>query len=139
MHTSDARPDPVGPAATLQRRRTRGDRGSVTAEAALVLPVLLVVLAAAVGVLACVAAQLQCVDAARVAARQAARGEAPAEVLEAGRRVAPAGARFSLRSDGDTVEVVVSAELRPFDGALSGLPSAAVRARAVAPLEPGLR
>jgi Flp pilus assembly protein TadG len=40
------------------------DRGSVTAETALVLPVLVVVLAMAVWVLAAVGAQLRCVDAA---------------------------------------------------------------------------
>jgi len=103
-----------------------------------VLPVLLVVLGAAVGVLACVAAQLRCVDAARAAAREAARGEQPSAVRQAGQRLAPADARVSLRADGDQVEVVVTAEVRPFGGALRGLPAVTVGARAAAPVEPGL-
>lgn len=129
---------PPGPASPRcgRRRALVHDRGSVTAETAMALPVLVVVLAAAVGVLACVAAQLRCVDAARAAAREAARGESSAAVREAGQRVAPADARVTLQADGDTVEVVVSAEVRPFGGVLDVLPPVAVRARAVAALEP---
>lgn len=112
------------------------DGGSVTAETAVLLPVLMVVLAAAVGVLACVAAQLRCVDAARAAARVAARGEAVPEVRETGRRLAPADARVSVLSDGDTVEVLVSAAVRPFGGALR-LPGVPVSGRAAAAVEPG--
>ena len=130
MHTSQS---PRAPRASARP----ADGGSVTAEAAVVLPVLLVVLAAAVAVLACVAAQLRCVDAARAAAREAARGEAPADVRAAGQRVAPADARVTLQADGDTVEVVVSAEVRPFGGVLRVLPSVSVQARAVAAVEPG--
>ena len=120
---------------SARHQALRHDAGSVTAETAVVLPVLLVVLAAAVGVLACVAAQLRCVDAARAAAREAARGESPAAVREAGQRVAPADARVTVQSDGDTVEVVVAADVRPFGGALRVLPPVAVRARAVAAVE----
>ena len=108
----------------------------VTAETAVLLPVLLVVLAAAVGVLACVAAQLSCVDAARAAARVAARGDGAAEVRRAGERLAPAHAAVSVRRDDGTVEVVVSARVRPFGRGLR-LPAVAVRGRAVAAVEPG--
>ncbi|CAA9345400.1 MAG: hypothetical protein AVDCRST_MAG16-2028 [uncultured Frankineae bacterium] len=118
-----------------QTRRPR-EAGSVTAETAVLLPVLLVVLAAAVGVLACVAAQLRCVDAARAAARVAARGDAPALVQSTGARLAPADARVRVRSGGGTVEVVVSARVRPFGPALR-LPAVAVQGRAVAAVEPG--
>jgi len=116
-------------------RGSRGSRGSVTAETAVLLPVLLVVLAAAIGVLACVAAQLRCVDAARAAARVAARGDAPALVRTTGERLAPAGATITLRPAGDTVEVVVTAQVRPFGRALGALPAVPVRGRAVAPVE----
>ena len=47
----------------------------VTAETAVVLPVLLLVLAGAVAAVVVVGAQLRCVDAAREGARAAARGE----------------------------------------------------------------
>lgn len=118
------------------RRLCPRARGSVTAETAVLLPVLLIVLAAAVGVLACVAAQLRCVDAARAAARVAARGDTPALVRTTGERLAPAGATVTLRSAGEgTVEVVVTAQVRPFGGALGGLPAVPVSGRAVAPVE----
>ena len=114
----------------------------VTAETAVLLPVLVVVLAAAVFVLACVAAQLKCVDAARSAARVAARGEPAAVVVGTADRLAPSGARVSVgagsRLGGTaTVEVVVRAQVRPFGGALRGLPAVGVSARAVAAVEPG--
>lgn len=115
--------------------RPRPDRGSVTAETAVLLPVLLVVLAAAIGVLACLAAQLQCVDAARAAARAAARGDGPAAVASTARRLAPAGAAVQQTSDGDTVEVTVSARVLPFGRALAALPAVRVSGRAVAAVE----
>ncbi len=117
------------------RRLCPRARGSVTAETVVLLPVLLIVLAAAIGVLACVAAQLRCVDAARAAARVAARGDAPAVVRTAGERLAPPGAAVTLRTAGDTVEVVVTAQVRPFGRALGGLAAVSVSGRAVAPVE----
>lgn len=102
----------------------------------MLLPALLVVLAAAVGVLACVAAQLACVDAARAAARVAARGDDVAQVRQAGERLAPADAAVRVRRGDGTVEVVVSARVRPFGRALR-LPAVGVSGRAVAAVEPG--
>ena len=58
----------------------RRDAGMVTAETAVVLPVLLLVLAGAVAAVTVVGAQLRCVDAAREGARAAARGEDVATV-----------------------------------------------------------
>ena len=118
-----------------------GDQGMVTAETAVLLPVLVVVLAAAVFVLACVAAQLKCVDAARSAARVAARGEPASTVTGTAERLAPADARVGFRrgstGDVDTVEVVVRAQVRPFGRALRGVPAVRVTASAVAAVEPG--
>ena len=113
------------------------DRGSVTAETAVVLPCLLVVLALLVWALACVAAQLGCVDAARSAARLAARGEPAAAVTAAAREVGPAGAQVSTSRSGDTVRVVVRARVRPFGRAVR-LPSVSVSATAQALLEESL-
>jgi Flp pilus assembly protein TadG len=107
----------------------------VTAETAVVLPVLLVVLAAAVWVVACVAAELRCVDAARTGARAAARGDAPASVSAATSAVAPRGAEVDVASAGGEVTVVVRAVVHPFGAALSRLPGTAVAARATAVLE----
>ncbi|MDT7545911.1 MAG: hypothetical protein QOE99_2021 [Actinomycetota bacterium] len=107
----------------------------VTAETAVVLPVLLVVLAAAVWVLACVAAELRCVDAARVGARAAARGDTGAAVVVATSGVAPGGAQVQVLRDGDEVTVLVRAIVRPFGAVLSRLPGTPVAARATAVVE----
>lgn len=111
------------------------ERGSVTAETAVLLPVLLVVLGAALGVLACVAAQLRCVDAARGAARAAARGDGEAVVRATGQRLAPPGARVVVTTGGDTVQVAVTAQVRPFGRLLGLLPPVEVSGRAVAAAE----
>lgn len=116
----------------VRGRATGGDRGSVSAETAVVLPVLVLVLAVLVFVLACVAAQLRCVDAARSAARLAARGETPARVEAAAREAAPPGADVRVSREGDQVLVVVDASVEPFGRAARGLASVQVRGRAVA-------
>lgn len=111
------------------------ESGSVTAEAAVVLPVLLVVLAMAVWVLAAVSTQLRCTDAAGVAARAAARGDSAAAVVKAGRAVAPRGAGVDVQVGQETVQVQVHARVRPLGGALSALPGLEVSGRAVAARE----
>ena len=106
----------------------------VTAETAVVLPVLLLVLAAAVAAVTVVGAQLRCVDAAREGARAAARGDDAAAVAEVVRRAAPDGAVASTAVDGDDVRVSVTAEVAP----LGPVPwRVEVSAEAVARLEPG--
>ena len=107
----------------------------VTAEAALVLPVLVLVLAGAVAVLTVVGAQLRCVDAAREAVRAAARGEAPADVVAAASQVAPDGAVVEPGRVGDLVTVTVRAPVRPLGTALL---SVTVRSTATARSEPGV-
>lgn len=128
-------PSATGRPGDRRDRRERRDRGSVTAETAVVLPVLVVVLVAGVWALACVAAQLGCVDAARAAARAAARGDGAAAVRATGQRLAPDGAVVEHRASGDTVEVRVSAEVRPFGGVLRVLPAVSVSGRATAAVE----
>jgi len=104
----------------------------VTAETALAVPTVVVVLLLAVWVLLCVTAQLRCLDAAHVAARAAARGDSDAGVREAAARTAPEGASVQLRRADGTVEVQVSAQVRPFGGVLEALPGLRVVGRAVA-------
>lgn len=114
------------------------DRGSVTAETAVLLPVLLVVLAAAVWVLACLSAQLGCVDAARAGAREAARGETADVVRATAQRLAPPGAVVVALPGGDTVTVRVTAQVRPFGSVLRVLPAVTVNGRATAAVEAGM-
>lgn len=85
----------------------------VTAETAVVLPVLLMVLAGAVAAVVVVGAQLRCVDAAREGARAAARGEPVGVVVELAGRAAPGGAAVDVGGAGDQVSVTVSAAVAP--------------------------
>ncbi|MFI5803734.1 TadE family type IV pilus minor pilin [Streptomyces sp. NPDC051561] len=81
----------------------------MTAEAALVLPVLVVFGMALVWALMAAAGQIRCVDAARVGARAEARQETRAATEAAVRQAAPAGARVGFRREGDLVRVLVEA------------------------------
>jgi hypothetical protein len=87
-----------------------GDAGFVTAETAVALPVLGLVLVACMAGAGVVRRELQVQDAARIAARAAARGE-PADVV---RRLAlqfgPAGASVRVWRDGELVRVEVVAD-----------------------------
>jgi Flp pilus assembly protein TadG len=121
----------------LVRLRAVGRRevGMVTAETAVVLPVLLLVLAGAVAAVTVVGAQLRCVDAAREGARAAARGEPVAVVEELVARAAPDGASTTVSVGAEEVRVRVSARIAP----LGPVPLAiTVVAEAVAMREPGV-
>lgn len=113
-------------------RARRNDRGSVTVEMAVgMIAVVLVLLTALTGVSAAVT-HLECVDAARQAARAAARGEA-GEVV--GKRAAPAGATVVVTTDGDLVRATVRSRTRPLGGLV---PRLTLSATAVAQREPGV-
>ncbi|MFG3409683.1 TadE family type IV pilus minor pilin [Streptomyces sp. NPDC048142] len=86
-----------------------GDRGAVTAEAAVVIPVLVGFAMALLWALMAASDQIRCVDAARVGARAAARSEPEAVVLEAVREAAPHGARVEVGRAGDLWRVRVEA------------------------------
>ena len=110
-----------------------GERGMVTAETAVVLPVLLFVLAGAVAAVTVVGAQLRCVDAAREGARAAARGEDVATVRALVLRAAPDGVTVSVTGTGDDVRVEVTGRIAP----LGAIPlDVGVSAEATARREP---
>ncbi|WP_078948171.1 TadE family type IV pilus minor pilin [Streptomyces griseus] len=108
----------------------RSDSGFVTAESAVVLPVLVAFAMALVGWLLVVAAQIQCVDAARTGARAAARQDPADAVARVTREAAPQGATVTVSREKDRVRVVVVAKPR----LLRGLPFE-VREEAVADAE----
>lgn len=111
--------------------RSRGDGGMVTAELAACLPVLVLLLAVAVSAVTAANARVRVQDAAREAARAAARGDqAAARSLAA--QAAP-GVSVQITVAGD--EVVAVASLR-MDLLASWLPAVTVTERAVAALEP---
>lgn len=105
-----------------------------SAELALAIPSLVLVLAMALLGLALAVDQIRVTDAARTAARAAARGIDTAEVREVATRLAPDGARVSVRVSG--ADAVVEVLAPPRIDLLPGLPRA--RASAVMPREPHL-
>ncbi|GHC72998.1 TadE family type IV pilus minor pilin [Streptomyces flavofungini] len=92
------------------RRRVRRDGGYVTAEAAVVLPTLVLFTMALVWALLAASAQIQCVDAARAGARAMARQDPRGTAIAAARQAAPRGASVTVSRDGDLVRVEVVAE-----------------------------
>jgi hypothetical protein len=104
-----------------------------TAEVAVALPALVLLVAAAMTAVSVVTAQLRCVDAAREAARAAARGESAVVVRRLAERSAPVGSAIQMTSGGREVDVTVSALAAPVGGLL---PSFRVHASAVALREP---
>jgi hypothetical protein len=113
----------------------QNDRGSVTAETAVALPALVLVLCAVLWAVGAVTAQLRCVDAARAGARALARGEPPGASQAAAAAAAPRGAVVSMDRDGDMVRVRVESVARPPGMLLAGLASVRVRGEAVAAAE----
>lgn len=107
-------------------------RGSATIEFAVLMPGFVLLLAVLLSAGSAATAQLRCVDAARSAARLAARREPVAGVLAAGRSAAPSGAVVQVSTAGDLVRVRVSAQVSL---PLPGLPALAVGATATARLE----
>lgn len=76
----------------------------------MVLPVLVLVVTTLVWGLLVVLAQIQCVDAARVGARAAARQDPDGAVVRVTREAAPRGARVTLTRTGEHVHVIVVAD-----------------------------
>lgn len=102
----------------------------------MVVPLLLALTMALVWLVALAMTQVRVVDAAREAARAAARGESDAEAVELGRRVAPEGARFEVSRGSGTVSVRVAAPVRGPGGLLGFLPAVPVTSEAFAAEEP---
>ena len=83
------------------RAGPRPDGGTVTAEFALALPAVMIVLALILGTGQALVAQLRCVDAARAAARLAARGESAERSVAEAQRLAPSASRINVAAVGD--------------------------------------
>lgn len=105
------------------RDELHGDAGGVTAEFAVALPAVAIVLATCVGGLQLAAVQVRLQDAAALVARAAARGDdtAPAE------RIVP-GVAFSVSRDGELVCATASMDA----SWVPGLPGATSSARSCA-------
>jgi len=116
-------------------RRAGRERGAVTAELAMGLPLLLALTVALAWLLAVGAAQIRVVDGARETARMLARGDTETGAVGRGSEVAGPGSRVRVSHEGDRVSVTVT---RAFDGpggVLQVLPSVDLTATAVAATE----
>jgi len=80
----------------------------VTAETAVLAPVVALGLALGVWMISLAHLQVRLIDASRDAARLVARGESPAEAIRAVRRSAPRDAQFQVRQTGGFVTVRVT-------------------------------
>ncbi len=105
------------------RRRRLGESGSATAELALALPTLMLILGVGVWMQSAVALQARCQDAARAGARAAARGDPDREIRGALGAALPSGAQIAISRSGSQVTVAVRAEAS-VPGVLSALVSA---------------
>jgi Flp pilus assembly protein TadG len=111
------------------------ERGAVTAETAVVLPMIAVFAVGLAWLVSLGVVQVRAQDAAREAARVVARGESVAAGTAYARRVATSGADVSVARDGATVVVTVRAPVEGPGGFFRFLPGYTVQARSVAAVE----
>ncbi len=93
----------------------------MTAEFAVLLPVVALLVGVVVALTASAATQLRCADAARAGARAAALGESDADVAAVTRRVAGAGARVAVGREDGWVTVTVESTVGPSLPLVGGL------------------
>lgn len=103
-----------------------------TAEFAVVIPAVIAVLVLCIYAVFAGVNQLRCVDAARLAARAAARGESSSVIERVAREAGPPNAHVSVTTAGDMVEVRIRAPAGPH---LGGLEPPVLSASSVARLE----
>lgn len=108
------------------------DRGMVTAELAVTIPVVVLVLAFCAAGIAAGIDQVRVVDAARAAARSAARGDSPEQSRQLALRAAPPNATVAVEHGTQEVRVVVTAHAR---GVGAFLPGWRLQAQATGPRE----
>lgn len=125
------------PSGRSSARRVRDDRGSVSAETAAVLPILVVVAVGLCWLIGLAVVQMRVTDAARESARLLARGEQTGAATALARRVAPDGSRVTVTSASGTVVVRVAAPVRGPLGVFSAWGGFDIDAEAVAAVEPG--
>ena len=120
-------------------RRCAGQRGAVTAEVAIVMPVLMATMLLGLWAVGIVVTNIRCIDAARDVARAVARGEPVTTAQEIGERAAPAGAVVSISQEGSTVRVTVTSESKLDWTIVNELPAVSVEGRATVEVEPGIQ
>lgn len=118
------------------KSRRRGDRGAVTAEMALVLPVLIALLILGIWSIGLVVMNIRCIDAARDVARAVARGDSPEQAEAIGHRTVPTGTITITRDDSD-IHVTVTTKPTHNPPLLTFITPTQLTARATLQAEPG--
>lgn len=119
-------------------RHVQDDRGSATAETAVVLPVVVVLVVVLAFLGLGITEHVRVENAARVGTRELARGEDTAAATTAARRAAGPGAQVSVSRQGDWVQVTVTRRIAAgSSGALAGF-GVTVEGSATCRLEPQL-
>jgi hypothetical protein len=117
---------------------SRRDLGMVTAELAVALPAVVLVLAICLAGVSAGIDQIRCVDAARLGARAAARGDTAGASRAAALTAAPPGAVVTIAAAGGQGDGVVTVLVEARAGGWGGvLPSWSLRAEATGPTETG--
>lgn len=102
-------PDAARMSNAPRRARTAGkDCGAVTAEFAMIMPAIVLVILMVIGVGTLGLAQLRSYEAARAGAREAARGEPTAEVRRTAESKAGPGSAVTIGKDGEYTVVTVT-------------------------------
>jgi hypothetical protein len=116
----------------------RGEQGTVTAEAALVLPLIAAFCLTLVWMVSVAIAQIRVVDAARDAARSVARGEDAGAAVALAQRGAPHGAQVAIKHSADTATATVSVRVAAPHWLLVPLPAVTVQSSAAVEVENGV-
>ncbi|KLL12330.1 hypothetical protein BL254_02700 [Protofrankia sp. BMG5.30] len=125
----------LGRGTSRDRGRRTSDGGQATAELAVAIPSLILVLLIAIWVVSAVSVQARCAEAARIGARAAARGETDEMVRTWAGRAAPQGSTISVSHAMDSVIVQVRFQARA-TGVLAGLaPPIEITMSSTAPAE----
>jgi hypothetical protein len=117
-------------------RRGGDERGTVSAEAAVVLPTILLFAVGMAWLVSIGVTHVRAVDAARETARAVARGEPTGAGAAVGGRVAGPGSSIHVERDGTVVVVTVTSPVRGPGGLFGFVHTLDVHAQAVAVLEP---
>ncbi|WP_405070682.1 TadE family type IV pilus minor pilin [Kribbella sp. NBC_01510] len=117
------------------RQPKPSERGAVTAELAITLPVLLSLLLLGIWSIGLVILNIQCIDAARDVARAVARGEPPDQAKAIGHRTIPTGS-ITISREGPDIHVTVTATPTHNPPLLSALAPTHLTAHATLESEP---
>lgn len=119
-----------------RRGRSAGEHGFVTAEAAVVLPIVAAFALALVWMLSVGIAKVETVDAARDAARAIARGDDPQQAIAIALRTAPPNAHIDIEEvSTGLITVTVTVEATPPGWLLAPLPAITVGSQATTIVE----